>query len=420
MKLKFDIKLRLIILNFLEFFVFGAWLLSFGKYMHDTLKFSGEQIGLVFMTLGLASLLMPGIMGVIADKWLSPNKLFALSHIIGAGLLVLLAQQTDFQGVFWVTLFYLMLYMPTIALDNTISYCLLTKHGYDVVKTFPPIRVWGTIGFIIATWITDLMGWGTSPKQFYFAAAASLVLGLYTFTLPDCPPQKEEKKSLAQALGLDALKLFKDKKMALFFLFSMLLGAALQITNMWGEAYLHDFGKIPEYREAFIVKYNGVVMSLSQISETLFILTIPFFLKRYGIKTVMLMSMIAWFLRFGLFAIGSPVGIGAVAIILSMIVYGMAFDFFNISGSLFVEKEVDPKIRASAQGLFMIMTNGIGAMLGAYLSGVVVDMFREGDHVNWRAVWAVFALYALIVAILFAIFFKYEHKPEEEEPVLAH
>ena len=250
--------------------------------------------------------------------------------------------------------------------------------------------------------------------QFYFAAAASLVLGLYTFTLPDCPPDKTSQKTLAQALGLDALALFKDKKLAIFFIFSMLLGAALQITNMWGEAFLHDFGKVERFKDSFIVEYNGIVMSLSQISETIFILTIPFFLKRYGIKKVMLMSMFAWFLRFGLFAVGSPEGIGAVAIILSMIVYGMAFDFFNISGSLFVEKEVDTKIRASAQGLFMMMTNGFGALMGAYLSGFVIDLFREGKMVNWQAVWTVFAIYALVIAILFAILFKYKHNPAEE------
>ncbi len=408
------IKFQLTILNFLEFFVFGAWLLSFGKYMHATLEFTGSEIGAVFSTLAWASLVMPGIMGLIADKWISPNKLFALSHIIGAFILVWMAQQQSFLPLFVVTLLYLLLYMPSIALDNTISYCILTKNNLDVVKTFPPIRVWGTIGFIIATWITDLAGWGTSHMQFYFAAAASLVLGIYTLTLPDCPPDKSSQKTLAQALGLDALALFKDKKLAIFFIFSMLLGAALQITNMWGEAFLNDFGKIEQFKDAFIVKYNGVVMSLSQISETIFILTIPFFLKRYGIKKVMLMSMLAWFLRFGLFAVGSPVGIGAVAIILSMIVYGMAFDFFNISGSLFVEKEVDTKIRASAQGLFMMMTNGFGALMGAYLSGFIIDLFREGNLVNWRAVWTVFALYALVIAILFAILFKYKHQPEEE------
>jgi NHS family xanthosine MFS transporter len=307
-----------------------------------------------------------------------------------------------------------MLYMPTIALDNTVSYCLLEKNGFDIVKDFPPIRVWGTVGFIIAVWIIDLLGWGLSNMQLYFSAAFSLVLGLYSFfLLPDCPIESSgEKKTLAQALGLDALILFKNKKMAIFFIFSMLLGAALQITNMWGEAFLHDFGQIEKYKDAFAITHNGILMSLSQISETLFILTIPFFLKRFGIKKVMLMSMFAWVLRFGLFGIGSPEGIGLIFLLLSMIIYGMAFDFFNISGSLFVEMEAEPKIRASAQGLFMIMTNGIGAMIGAYGSGVIIDLFTENGHRNWPVIWFIFAGYALIIAILFMFLFKYKHDPE--------
>ena len=409
-----SIKVRLTIFNFLEFFIFGAWLLSFGKYMGATLHFTGVEIGKVFMTLGFASLIMPGVFGVIADRWLSPNKLFALLHFGGAVLLYFMAQQHDFNGLWLFTLLYLMLYMPSIGLDNTISYCILQRNDYDVVKTFPPIRVWGTIGFIIATWITDGFGWGLNANQFYFAAVVSIVLGLYTLTLPDCPIDKSgEKKTLVQALGLDAFKLFAQYKMAIFFIFAMLLGAALQITNMWGEAFLHDFGKIDSYKDAFIVKHNGIVMSISQISETLFILTIPFFLKRFGIKKVMIMSMLAWFFRFGLFGIGSPVGIGAVAIILSMIVYGMAFDFFNISGSLFVEQEADKKIRASAQGLFIIMTNGIGAIIGAYGSGLIIDAFTKNHVTDWQSVWLIFAAYALVIAILFAVLFKYKHEPEK-------
>jgi NHS family xanthosine MFS transporter len=409
-----NIKLKLTILNFLEFFVFGAWLLSFGKYMGATLHFKGSEIGAVFMTLGFASLVMPGIFGIIADRFISPNKLFAILHLAGAVLLYFLAQQTDYNGVWIFTLLYLMLYMPSIGLDNTISYCILEKNNFDVVKTFPPIRVWGTVGFILAHWITDGFGWGITPNQFYFAAAASAVLGIYTFLLPDCPIDKTgEKKTLAQAFGIDALKLFADYKMAVFFFFAMLLGAALQITNMWGEAYLYDFGNVKEYADTIIVKYNGFVMTLSQISETLFIITIPFFLKRYGIKIVMLMSMFAWVLRFGLFGIGSPVGLGAVAIILSMIVYGMAFDFFNISGSLFVEQETDQKIRGSAQGLFIIMTNGLGAMIGAYGSGYIIDMFTKNGIKDWHSIWFVFAAYALIIAVLFAILFKYKHEPEK-------
>jgi NHS family xanthosine MFS transporter len=413
------LKLRITVMNFLQFFVWGAWLLSFGKYLYVTLGFSGEQIGAIFMTLGIASLFMPGVMGIIADRWLSPNKLYAIVHIIGAGLLYLAAKETEFNALYWVMLVYLMLYMPTIALDNTVSYCLLEKNGYDIVKDFPPIRVWGTVGFIIAVWIIDLLGWGLSNLQLYFSAAFSLILGIYSLTLlPDCPIEKTgEKKTLAQALGLDAFVLFKDKKMATFFIFSMMLGGALQITNMWGEAFLHDFGKIEKYKDAFAVTHNGILMSLSQISETLFILTIPFFLKKFGIKKVMLMSMFAWVLRFGLFGIGSPEGLGLVFLLLSMIIYGMAFDFFNISGSLFVEMEAEPKIRASAQGLFMIMTNGIGAMIGAYGSGIIIDMFTHNGHKEWTTIWFIFSAYALVVALLFMIFFKYKHDPEAMENV---
>jgi NHS family xanthosine MFS transporter len=413
------LKLRITVMNFLQFFVWGAWLLSFGKYLYVTLGFSGEQIGAIFMTLGIASLFMPGVMGIIADRWLSPNKLYAIVHIIGAGLLYLAARETEFNALYWVMLVYLMLYMPTIALDHTVSYCLLEKNGYDIVKDFPPIRVWGTVGFIIAVWIIDLLGWGLSNLQLYFSAAFSLILGIYSLTLlPDCPIEKTgEKKTLAQALGLDAFVLFKDKKMATFFIFSMMLGGALQITNMWGEAFLHDFGKIEKYKDAFAVTHNGILMSLSQISETLFILTIPFFLKKFGIKKVMLMSMFAWVLRFGLFGIGSPEGLGLVFLLLSMIIYGMAFDFFNISGSLFVEMEAEPKIRASAQGLFMIMTNGIGAMIGAYGSGIIIDMFTHNGHKEWTTIWFIFSAYALVVALLFMIFFKYKHDPEAMENV---
>ncbi len=405
-------------MNFLQFFVWGAWLLSFGKYLGATLHFSGEQIGAIFMTLGIASLFMPGLLGIVADRWVRPDRLYALVHILGAGLLYYAAKETSFDGLYWVMLLYLMLYMPTIALDNTVSYCILEKHHYDIVKVFPPIRVWGTIGFIIAVWLIDLLGWGLSNMQLYFSAVFSLVLGLYSLTLPGCPIEKSKtKKTLVQALGLDAFVLFKNKKMAIFFIFSMLLGAALQITNMWGEAFLHDFGKIAEYKNAFAVTHNGILMSVSQMSETLFILTIPFFLKKFGIKKVMLMSMFAWVFRFGLFGIGTPVGMGLVWLILSMIIYGMAFDFFNISGSLFVEMEAEPKIRASAQGLFMIMTNGLGAMIGAYGSGVIIQTLTHNGIRDWQTIWFIFAAYALVIGVTFMILFKYKHNPEAMEMV---
>jgi NHS family xanthosine MFS transporter len=305
--------------------------------------------------------------------------------------------------------------MPTISLTNAISYNALKQNNMDVVKEFPPIRVWGTIGFIAAMWLTNLSGNKDSANQFFIAGGAAILLGIYALSLPKCPPlgKKQENKSFAEAFGLDAFKLFKNYKIALFFVFSMFLGAALQLTNAYGDVFLDDFKHIPEYADSIVVKYSTLIMSISQMSETLFILAIPFFLKRFGIKKVMLISMFAWVLRFGLFAYGNP-GSGLWMIILSGIIYGMAFDFFNISGSLFVETSTDSKMRSSAQGLFMMMTNGVGAILGSVISGIIIDQFFTHDNAkDWNGIWITFALYSLVIALLFMVLFKYKHKPEE-------
>jgi NHS family xanthosine MFS transporter len=352
-----NIKYRLILLNFLEFFVWGSWLISLGGYMIVTLKFTGGQVGSIYATMGIASLFMPALLGIVADRWMNAEKVLGICHIVGATLLFWASTITDHNMMYWVMLFNAMAYMPTIALNNTVSYIVLEQKGFDIVKDFPPIRVWGTIGFICAMWMVDLCGWTKSPLQLYISAASALLLGLYSFTMPACPPAKtDKKKNLISSLGLDAFVLFRKRKMLVFFIFAMLLGAALQITNAFGGAFLDDFKT--HYANSFGVKHPNILISISQVSETLFILTIPFFLKRFGIKKVMLVSMFAWVFRFGLFAVGNP-GSGLILLILSMIIYGMAFDFFNISGSLFVEKEADIKIRASAQGLFMFMTNGV-------------------------------------------------------------
>lgn len=407
-----SIKLKLIVLNFLEFFAWGAWLLSAGAYMYNTLHFSGIQIGAVYGTLGISSLFMPAIMGIVADRWLNAERVFGISHLILGGLLIWISGVTDFNTFYLVIFLISMFYMPTIALNNSISYAILEKNNFDIVKVFPPIRVWGTVGFILAAWMVDILGWKVSKGQFFVSAVASILLGIYSFTLPGVPPEKSESKTMMQRLGLDAFVLFKDKKMAVFFIFSLLLGAALQITNIWGVPFLEDFAV--DYKGYFAVEHSLFLMTLSQISETLFILTIPFFLKKFGIKRVMLMSMGAWVLRFAFFGIGNPGG-GFVFLILSMIIYGMAFDFFNISGSLFVEKESKPSMRSSAQGLFMLMTNGIGAILGSYASGFIVDRFTNSEGVkDWQTIWFIFAGYALIIATSFALLFKYKHNPEEE------
>ncbi len=405
-----NIKYRLVLMNFLEFFVWGSWLISLGGYMIVTLKFSGGQVGAVYATMGIASLFMPALMGIGADRWINAEKVLGLCHIAGACLLFWASTVSDYNTFYLIMLLNSMAFMPTIALNNTVSYIVLEKKGFDIVKDFPPIRVWGTVGFIVAMWMVDILGWTKSPLQLYVSAGAGLALGIYSFTLAKCPPVKVAgKKNFIQALGLDAFVLFKRKKMIIFFVFAMLLGAALQITNAFGGAFLDDFKTI--YPDSFGVKHPNLLLSISQISETLFILTIPFFLRRFGIKNVMLISIFAWVLRFGLFGIGDP-GHGLYLLILSMIIYGMAFDFFNISGSLFVEKEADIKIRASAQGLFMLMTNGIGAYLGGTISGWVVDHFTINGIKNWQNIWFTFGAYALVLGIVFPLVFRYKHKPE--------
>lgn len=408
-----NIKLRLIVMNFLQFFIWGSWLITIGAYWFQTKHWSGTNFGAIFSTMGIASLFMPSIAGIIADKWINAEKLYGIFQICGAIVLFTIPMINDPFTMFWVMLLNMMFYMPTISLSIAVAYSALKKDGKDVVTHYPPIRVWGTIGFIVALWVVSLAHIETTSEQFYVASAASFLLGIYAFTLPKCPPMLKSriKKSLIDALGLNSFALFKNRKMAIFFLFAMLLGAALQLTNAYGDTFLHDFANVPEYQGLIAVKYPAIIMSISQVSETLFILAIPFFLKRFGIKKVMLISMLAWFIRFGLFAYGNP-GEGLWMIILSCIVYGMAFDFFNISGSLFVESQSDPAIRASAQGLFMMMTNGVGAVLGSSISGIVIDRFFTfaDDSKDWHGIWISFALYALVVAILFVILFKHRHQ----------
>jgi NHS family xanthosine MFS transporter len=406
-------------MSFFQFFVWGAWLITVGNYWFATKQWSGAEFGAIFSTLGLSSIFMPALTGIIADKWMNAEKLYGLLHIVSGLVLFYIPQVDNPNTFFWVIFGAMLCYMPTIALSNSVAYTILKKNEFDVIKVFPPIRVWGTVGFIVAMWITNLTGNKASANMFYISAMSAIALGIYSFTLPKCPPQHliSENASFAERLGLNAFKLFGNTKIALFFIFSMFLGAALQLTNMYGDTFLSDFAKVPEYADSIVVKYSTIIMSISQVSETLFILAIPFFLKRFGIKQVMLISMFAWVLRFAFFAYGNPSD-GLWMIILSCIVYGMAFDFFNISGSLFVESSTDSRIRSSAQGLFMMMTNGFGAVLGSSVSGYIIDAYFTIDgNKEWSSIWICFAVYSLVIAILFALFFKHEHKPNELEQI---
>lgn len=407
-------------MSFLQFFIWGSWLITVGNYWFATKNWSGAEFGAIFSTLGLSSILMPALTGIMADRWINAERLYGVLHILGGVALAFIPFVDNPDTFFWVIFAAMLCYMPTISLSNSIAYYILKNNDYDVIKVFPPIRVWGTIGFIVAMWIVNLTGNKASANMFLIAALSAVVLGIYSFTLPKCPPQRQisDDATIFQKLGLDAFKLFGTYKMALFFIFSMFLGGALQLTNMYGDVFLSEFGNIPEYANSFVVEKSTLIMSISQISETVFILAIPFFLKRFGIKQVMLISMLAWVLRFGLFAYGDPSVGGTVLIILSCIVYGMAFDFFNISGSLFIETTTDYKIRSSAQGLFMMMTNGFGAVLGSSISGYAIDAYFTTDGVkDWKDIWLAFAIYALIIAVAFAVLFKHKHNPEDVENV---
>lgn len=398
------------LMNFLQFFIWGFWLVTLGGYMIVTLRFSGNEVGNVYSTLGIASLFMPGLLGIVADKWVNAERLYGICHLIGACLLYWASTVTDAGEMYRIMLLNAMVYMPTIALNYSISYKALSEFRFNLVKDFPPIRVWGTFGLITAMWIVDLMDFTVSNMQLQLGAAAAACLGIYAFTLPQCPPARAMLNgSLATAFGLKAFAMLKEWNMAVFFIFSMLLGAALQITNSFGIPFLHDFAQNPSYKDSFVVNHPNILMSISQISEIAFILSIPFFMGKLGIKKVMLMSMFAWVVRFGFFGMGNPAD-GLSLLVLSMIVYGMAYDFFCISASLYVEMTVKPEIRSSAQGLFMIMTNGLGAFLGARISGWVVDAFTVNGIRNWELIWFAFAAYALVIGVAFAVMFRYKHQ----------
>lgn len=436
-----SLKTRLSVLNFLEFAVWGSYLVCLGQYLgpHGL----GADIAWFYSMQGIVSVFMPAIMGIVADKWIPAQRLLGICHILAA----------LFMGAAWwygathpvlefapfFTLYSLSVafYMPTIALNNSVSFKVMKAAGMDTVVAFPPIRTLGTVGFIAAMWFVNsayfhdgTFGFTLSESnpfaeyrfqytemQLFTCAALGVILGLFSFTLPHCALSRGgERKSVAQMLGLDAFRLFADRRMCIFFIFSMLLGVALQITNGFATTFISSFKGVAEYAGTFGANNSTLLTSLSQISEALCILMIPFFLKRFGIKRVMLIAMGAWVLRFGLFGFGDP-GSGLWMLIASMIVYGVAFDFFNVSGALFVDQETDERVKSSAQGLFMLMTNGIGASVGTILAGMVVNHYcswqvvGNGSYMlgDWSTPWLIFAGYSLVVCIAFALCFRYKH-----------
>ena len=433
-----SLKMKLSVMSFLQFAVWGAYLTSMGNYLASVGMAS--NIGLFYAMQGIVSIIMPAFMGIIADRWIPAQRLLGYCHALAAFFIILAGYygystgaDATFSILFTLYSCSVAFYMPTIALSNSVAYTTLTNNNYDTIKAFPPIRTLGTVGFICAMLFVNFSGvqndvftfnfgnnggflsFQNTYHQFFVSGTLGIVLFLFSFLLPDCPVNiTEGKKTLSEALGLKAFLLFKKRKMAIFFVFSMLLGISLQITNGYANPFISSFKELPEFTNSWGANNANALISLSQVSETLCILLIPFFLKRFGIKNVMLMAMFAWMLRFGLFAVGDP-GSGVWMFILSMIVYGIAFDFFNVSGSLYVDQETDKSIRSSAQGVFMMMTNGFGATIGMIGAQFVVNhyVFNHSDvHLQaegWRISWFVFSAYALIVMLLFAVFFKYKH-----------
>ncbi len=417
-----SLRLRLTTLFFLEFATWGAYLTSMGNYLAS--EGLGDTIGYFYSVQGWVSIFMPTLFGIIADRKIEAQRLLGISHLVSGALMMLVCYvglttpNVRFADIFPLYTLAVAFYMPTLGLANSASYTAMQGSGLDKVNDFPRIRIFGTVGFLVSMWMVDLMGFQQTPWQFLVSGAWGIALGLYAFTLPHCPVNTAEQKSQTwqERMGLDAFRLMKTPRMFLFFFFSMLLGVSLQITNGYASPFISAFGGLEEYRGAFFVDHANILISLSQMSETFCILLIPFFLKRYGIKVVMLISMSAWFFRFGFFGIGSPTWPGVAALTLSMVVYGVAFDFFNISGSLFVDSEVEPSRRSSAQGLFMLMTNGLGAAIGTLAAQLVVNhmVYSQSGAAEqmegWRTSWYIFAAYSAVVCVAFAILFRGKKK----------
>lgn len=426
-------------MNFLEFAVWGAYLTCMGNYLGTAGL--GGQIAWFYAIQGIVSIFMPTLMGIVADKWIQPQRLLGLCHLLAGAFMLAcwwmgvqagFGQELPNKGLF-ITMYTLSVafFMPTIALANTSAFAALKNNGMDTVKDFPPIRVLGTVGFIATMWFVNCAVWENGAfsftlaenthkfqytyMQFFVSGVLSVVLCAYCFTLPECKiEKKKERVSLAETLGLDAFKLFKTRKMALFFIFSALLGMCLQVTNGYAGPFITSFKGDPTFADTFAANNATLLTSISQISEALCILMIPFFLKRFGIKIVMLMSMFAWVFRFGFFGVGNPAMPGVLLFILSCIVYGVAFDFFNVSGGIFVDQECEPSVKASAQGLFMMMTNGIGATVGTLAAGEIVNKYCSWENGyllgDWQTCWFIFAGFALVVGIAFALVFKPEER----------
>jgi nucleoside transporter len=386
------IKTKLSAMMFLQFFIWGAWFVTMGGYLGNTLHFSGADIGNAYAAMAWAALVAPFFLGMIADRFFASEKVLAVLHLVGGGVMWYASMVTTPGTLFWVLVGYGLCYMPTLALSSSIAF----HHVEDAAKDFPAIRVLGTIGWIVAGLTLSFLGMEGSAQPMQLAAVASIVLGLYAFALPHTPPPAAGKPfSVRDALGLDALALLKDRSFAMFVLGSFLLCIPLQFYYAFTNLFLTESG----------VTATATKMSLGQASEIGFMLLLPFALRKYGVKVILLVGMLAWAARYALFAYGDA-GAGMWMLYAGILLHGVCYDFFFVTGQIYTDQQAGPKIRAAAQGFITLVTQGLGYIVGSAVSGKIVDQYvRDGGH-DWMSIWMRPAMGALVILAVFAVAFR--------------
>ena len=402
--MKLTTKIQLSIMMFLEFFIWGGWFVTLGIYLPNTLGASNAEIASAYSSQSWGAIVAPFIIGLIADRYFNAEKVLGILHLIGAFLMYQLANADDISVFVPYVFGYMIAYMPTLALVNSVSF----NQMKDPAKEFSFIRVFGTIGWIVAGWTISYLGWdseqgvkdGMLKNTFLMVAGASAILGLFSFVLPKTPPKvsKEDKVTFGDIIGLDALKLLKDRNFLVFFLASVLICIPLGFYYQHAGQFLGEIG----------VANPAAKMSIGQVSEVLFMLLLPFFFKKFGFKTTILVGMIAWLVRYLLFAYGDA-GELAFMLIIGIALHGICYDFFFVSGQIYTDSKAGEKYKSAAQGLITLATYGVGMLVGFWVAGTITDanLIAENSH-NWKSIWTFPAIFALGVGILFALLFKNE------------
>ena len=399
------IRLKLFTMMFLQYFVWGSWYVTLGTYLGETLGFQGQQIGLAYGTTAVAAMISPFFVGMIADRFFATERILTVLHLIGGVILLFASQMQTFLPFYLVLLSYTLLFMPTLALTNSLSFHQMQNPG----KEFPVIRVLGTIGWIVAGNIIGILELESSPVQLQLAAGSSIVLGVFCFVLPHTPPKRTaERMTMRDVLGLDALGLLKERSFAIFVLGSFLISIPLQFYYTFANPFLNEIG----------LENAAGKMTLGQVSEIGFMLVMPWFFVRLGIKRMLLIGMLAWVCRYIFFAFGD---VSALTWMLyaGILLHGICYDFFFVTGQIYVDRKAPTHLRAAAQGLIAFVTLGVGFFVGSWLSGLIVDYFAkpEGTH-TWNAIWLVPAVGAALILVLFASLFK--ETPRSEVESLRH